>query len=76
MPYTEDGQHYDEGLVFIPGEDFDPYDQEEVESVKMAMEYDMAERNANLQEQNRQLIADNARYVEELAKLRGDPDDE
>lgn len=31
-------------LVFIPGEDFDPYDEDDVAAVKAAMDNDMALR--------------------------------
>lgn len=38
--YTERGVE-PPGLHFIPGEDYDPHDEGEVESVKLAMQQDM-----------------------------------
>ncbi len=35
----------DRGLSFIPGEDYDPYDEDDVAAVRLAMEIDMAERD-------------------------------
>lgn len=45
------------GLSFIPGEDFDPYDEDEVAAVGLAMERDMADRVRHLEEENARLRA-------------------
>lgn len=44
-------------LCFIPGEDFNPYDEDDREAVKLAMERDMADRIRHLQRENAQLRA-------------------
>jgi hypothetical protein len=31
-------------LVFIPGEDFDPYDEDDCAAVRLAMQIDMADQ--------------------------------
>jgi hypothetical protein len=43
------------GLSFTPGIDFDPFDEEERETVKLAMEIDMHDRMAALEEENARL---------------------
>ncbi len=40
------------GLSFIPGEDFDPYDEDEREVVKLAMDIDRGDRMAALESEN------------------------
>lgn len=43
------------GLVFFPGEDFDPGDAEDVATVRLAMDIERADRMRALEEENRQL---------------------
>ncbi|MFE5290176.1 hypothetical protein ACFRAQ_34855 [Nocardia sp. NPDC056611] len=43
--------------TFVPGVDFDPYDEDDVEAVKLAMDRDLADRNRALAEENARLRA-------------------
>ena len=45
------------GLAFIPGEDFDPFDEDDREAVRGAMENDMADRMRELERENARLRA-------------------
>lgn len=38
------GRKFIEPLVYIPGEDFDPYDEADFDATMLAMEHNMAER--------------------------------
>jgi hypothetical protein len=38
------GRQYIKPLVYIPGEDFDPYDQDDFDAIMLAMEKNMVER--------------------------------
>jgi hypothetical protein len=46
-------------LVFIPAEmeDFDPYDQDEIETLNLAMEMDMHDRLRSTEQENARLRA-------------------
>lgn len=44
-------------LTFVPGEDFDPYDPDEVEIVKLASERSAADRMRHLERENARLRA-------------------
>lgn len=45
------------GLSFVPGVDYDPYDEDDRATVALAMEIDMADRNRALSEENARLRA-------------------
>jgi hypothetical protein len=57
------------GVSFVPGVDFDPYDEYDVQAVRGAME------NSRF-DSLRRLERDNASLRAELARLSGDHDDE
>lgn len=44
-------------LCFIPGEDFDPYDEDDVAAIRLAMEVDMADRLRVAEAENARLRA-------------------
>jgi hypothetical protein len=44
-------------LTFIPGEDYDPYDEDDVAAVGLAMDRDRADRIADLEAENARLRA-------------------
>lgn len=55
MPYTEDG--YVEDLVWVPGVDFDPYDHDEMEVMKVVWENERHDRMKQLERENESLRA-------------------
>lgn len=62
------------GLSFIPGEDFDPYDEDDVAAVGLAMEKDMAER-LHASQDNAAALAETVDVQgEEIARLRAELD--
>lgn len=63
----ESGDDSPQPLVFIPGENFDPSDEDDVEAVREAMDRDMADRAAYWREK----YEDAQR---EIARLQGDID--
>lgn len=44
-------------LTFVPGEDYDPYDEDDVAAVGLAMDRDRADRIADLEAENARLRA-------------------
>lgn len=58
------------GLSFTPGIDYDPHDTDDVASVKLAMEIDMADRAQALASENTRLQA----YIADLEQRLGDLD--
>lgn len=56
MQRQEDGRS-PEGLAFTPGVDFDPFDPEEVEIIRLASEKDAASRISRLEAENARLRA-------------------
>ncbi|MBF6085181.1 hypothetical protein IU485_27795 [Nocardia cyriacigeorgica] len=64
------------GLVFVPGVDFDPYDEEDRAAVALAMERDMADRLRAADRSNRQLREQLEEAAEEIARLRARLGDE
>ena len=57
-------------LVFIPGQDFDPGDEDDREAVRLAGEIDKADRERELRRQVRDLETNLAVLVEENDELR------
>ncbi|MEU4709485.1 hypothetical protein AB0G00_23915 [Nocardia salmonicida] len=45
------------GLAFIPGEDFDPHDEDDREAVAAAMDNERADRVRHLEQENARLRA-------------------
>lgn len=56
----------DRGLSFIPGEDYDPYDEDDVAAVRLAMEIDMAEQDRAEVERLKAQIAALQDYIDHL----------
>ena len=69
--YTERGVD-PPGLSFIPGEDFDPYDADDVAAVRLAMDIDVETRH---QAEVRRLRATIADLRDRLAEVDPDYDD-
>lgn len=57
-------------LSFVPGVDFDPYDEDERETVRLAMDRDMADRLRATQQENARLRLALERAEEENARLQ------
>jgi len=60
--YTERGVE-PPGLSFIPGEDFDPQDEDDVAAVRLAMENDMADQLRAERREN-EMLRERIAYLE------------
>jgi hypothetical protein len=56
-------------LTFVPGEDFDPSDEDDVAAVGLAMDRDRADRMAALEAENARLQAEIGRLYTQLDEL-------
>jgi uncharacterized small protein (DUF1192 family) len=55
-------------LTFIPGEDYDPYDEDDVAAVGLAMDLDRADRVRELEDRIADLERENARLRAEIVE--------